>query len=154
DFILSLVGPVSREAAERAAFLRHLRHQFSCWRDGRHHPQAARSGAGPASRTFVLLAAVAAAELQYSRRWIVSPVDDRVRVAHAGFRCAFPDLIVRHKTGTKSQTARIQGTPIDHRNQLNTIHITQKPKRNGKDPYKNSPFKEERSVLVVNGFTT
>ena len=70
------------------------------------------------------------------------------------FRVTYcPDLIVRHKAATKSQTARIQGTPIDHRNQLNTIHITHKPKRNGKDPYKNSPFTKERSVLVVDDFT-
>ncbi len=33
------------------------------------------------------------------------------------------DLIIRHKDSLKSQTARQQGKQLDHRNQLNTIHL-------------------------------
>ena len=71
------------------------------------------------------------------------------------FRLTYcPDLIVRHKPATKSQTARLRGEHLDHRNQLNTIHITSKPSRYGAQPYRNSPFKSPRSILVVDDFTT
>jgi hypothetical protein len=65
-----------------------------------------------------------------------------------------PDLIVRHTTATKSQEARRRGESLDHRNQLNTIHITKKPRKGGGGPYKAPPFKKPRSVLVVDDFTT
>jgi len=65
-----------------------------------------------------------------------------------------PDLIVRHTTALKAQDARRQGIPLDHRNQMNTIHVTKKPRRGMGKPYKNTPFTTARSVLVVDDFTT
>jgi hypothetical protein len=65
-----------------------------------------------------------------------------------------PDLIVRHTKATKSQEARRRGISLDHRMQLETIHLTDKPRKYGGEAYKNSPFTKPRSVLVVDDFTT
>jgi hypothetical protein len=67
------------------------------------------------------------------------------------FRASYlPDLIVRRASATKSQTARLQGKPLDHRNQLNTIHLTEFPLRgDSQKRYKTSPLKNGKTVLVI-----
>jgi len=64
------------------------------------------------------------------------------------------DLIIRHTTSKKSQTARQNQERIDHFNQLNTIYLNPNPlKGSGKDRYKSSPL-ENKTVLVVDDFST
>ena len=67
------------------------------------------------------------------------------------------DLIVRHTTSIKSQTARNKNIEIGHANQLNTIHINHCPIKNlgrGKgQPYKNFSL-EGKTILVVDDITT
>jgi hypothetical protein len=66
-----------------------------------------------------------------------------------------PDLLVRHSTATKSQTARIRGLPLDHKNQLNTIKLTRLPlKGDSADRYKAPPLTAGKTVLVVDDFCT
>ena len=66
-----------------------------------------------------------------------------------------PDLIVRHTTATKSQTARLQQRAIDHRNQLETIHLTRKPLRGDSDKrYGGSPLRRGKRVLVLDDICT
>ena len=65
-----------------------------------------------------------------------------------------PDLIVRHTEAPSSRRARLAGTALDHRTQLNTIHVTERPSRHGKATYKNPPWDKPRSILVVDDFTT
>lgn len=68
-----------------------------------------------------------------------------------------PDLIVRHTTSTKSQTARNQSIEIGHSNQLNTIHINPSPIKTlgrGKGtPHKNFNL-VGKTILVVDDITT
>lgn len=64
------------------------------------------------------------------------------------------DLIVRHSTALKSQTARNQGKPLNHLNQLNTIRLKSKPTRNMKKPYVNSPLQPGKTVLLVDDICT
>lgn len=64
------------------------------------------------------------------------------------------DLIERHTTATKSQTARQQGTVIDHHNQLNTIKLNKLPTKNYNRPYKNAPLKRGKTVLLVDDICT
>lgn len=64
------------------------------------------------------------------------------------------DLIIRHTTATKSQTARNEGRRVDHLNQLNTIHLNPTPLRgSGKTRYKSHPL-AGKTVLVVDDFCT
>lgn len=65
------------------------------------------------------------------------------------------DLIVRHNTATKSAYARFDKRPLDHFNQLNTIHLNSTPVKNDKgDIYKNFPVKKGKTVLVIDDFCT
>jgi hypothetical protein len=65
------------------------------------------------------------------------------------------DLIVRHATAQKSQTARMQGKMIDPLEQLNTILLSPQPKKNTKGGvYVRSPLKEGKTILVVDDFCT
>jgi Phosphoribosyl transferase domain len=66
-----------------------------------------------------------------------------------------PDLIVRHTTATKSQTARLQQRAIDHRNQLETIHLTKNPLRgdSGKR-YSGKALRSGKTVLVLDDICT
>jgi HAD superfamily hydrolase (TIGR01549 family) len=65
------------------------------------------------------------------------------------------DLIVRHTTSTKSAFARYNNQPINHFNQLNTIHLNPTPAQNieGK-VYKKSPLNSKKTVLVIDDFCT
>jgi hypothetical protein len=65
------------------------------------------------------------------------------------------DLIVRHVTATKSQTARREGKPLDAKNQLETIHLTRLPLRDdGGKRYKTSPLSSGKTVLVLDDICT
>ena len=67
-----------------------------------------------------------------------------------------PDLIVRHTTATKSQTARQQGKTVDHLNQLNTIRLNETPIKSttSGSRYVRSPLYASRTVVVVDDFCT
>lgn len=81
--------------------------------------------------------------------------DDMITLTKC-FRASYlPDLIVRHTTATKSQTARIQGKALDHGNQLNTIFLTQLPLRGDSDKrYVASPLRKGKKVLVIDDICT
>lgn len=64
------------------------------------------------------------------------------------------DLIIRHTTSQKSQTARNNGIPIDHLNQLNTIHLNEHPTRSVNSKYVRSPLKKGKTVLLIDDITT
>lgn len=64
------------------------------------------------------------------------------------------DLIVRHTTALKSQTARNQGLPIDHLNQLNTISLNKAPLRTATARYKSPPLGKGKTVLVIDDICT
>jgi hypothetical protein len=66
-----------------------------------------------------------------------------------------PDLIVRHATAIKSQSARIAGNAVDHLNQLGTIRLEKFPvKSKSGERYKSSPIKSGKTVLVVDDICT
>lgn len=65
-----------------------------------------------------------------------------------------PDLIVRHKTAQKSQTARIQGIQFDHHNQLNTIKLNSAPMKTETERYKASPLGRNKTLLLVDDICT
>ncbi|WP_108862342.1 hypothetical protein [Ruegeria sp. Alg231-54] len=66
-----------------------------------------------------------------------------------------PDLIQRHTTATKSQTARTANVAVDVANQLNTIKLNRKPRKGiGKEPYKNPVSLRGKTILVVDDFCT
>jgi len=65
------------------------------------------------------------------------------------------NLIERHTTATKSQSARREGKVIDHHNQLNTIKLNKLPTKNYNDtPYRNAPLKRGKTVLLVDDVCT
>jgi hypoxanthine phosphoribosyltransferase len=64
------------------------------------------------------------------------------------------DLIERHTTATKSQTARNQGIVFDHHNQFNTIKLNKLPTKNYGNVYKNAPLKRGKTVLLVDKICT
>tara|TARA_R110002012_G_scaffold322063_1_gene554419 strand:+ start:8222 stop:9469 length:1248 start_codon:yes stop_codon:yes gene_type:complete len=64
------------------------------------------------------------------------------------------NLIERHTTATKSQTARNAGVAIDHHNQLNTIKLNKLPTKNYNKPYKKAPLKRGKTVLLVDDICT
>ena len=64
------------------------------------------------------------------------------------------DLIERHTTATKSQSARRECKVIDHHNQLNTIKLNKLPTKNYNTPYKNAPLKRSKTVLLVDDICT
>lgn len=64
------------------------------------------------------------------------------------------DLIERHTTAQKSQTARNKGIPIDHHNQLNTITLTRLPIKNYKKQYSRPPLSRGKTVLLVDDICT
>lgn len=71
------------------------------------------------------------------------------------FRKAYlPDLITRHTTAVKSQTARNTGVSLDHLNQLNTICLNPHPMGRGNKPYKASPLGKGKTVLVIDDICT
>lgn len=66
-----------------------------------------------------------------------------------------PDLIVRHTTAQKSQTARTSGIAIGVKNQVDTIHLNPFPRKTkAGEPYVRSPLGRDKTVLVVDDFCT
>ena len=64
------------------------------------------------------------------------------------------DLIIRHTTSDKSQTARNAGREVDFCNQLNTINLNSTPlKGSGKTTFKSNPL-TDKVVLVVDDICT
>ncbi|MCM2529701.1 phosphoribosyltransferase [Shewanella algae] len=64
------------------------------------------------------------------------------------------DLIERHTTALKSQTARQTGQKISHKNQLNTIRLNRLPTKNNNSKYKTPPLRNGKKVLVVDDICT
>jgi len=66
------------------------------------------------------------------------------------------DLIIRHSTAQKSQTARVKGLPLDHENQLNSIHLRRDPLRTGPKGmrYVRPPLKTNKTVVIVDDICT
>lgn len=66
-----------------------------------------------------------------------------------------PDLLIRHTDSIKSQTARNEGRPIDHKNQLNTIRLNPHPiNPSTMQPYKKTPLKPGKTVLIIDDICT
>ena len=82
-------------------------------------------------------------------------MDDAISVFGKCFRKNYiSDLIVRHKTATKSQKARNAGHNIDHLNQLNTIMLNPAPHRTPVAKYKRPPLGRNKTVLVLDDICT
>tara|TARA_R110001592_G_scaffold356543_2_gene658669 strand:- start:39172 stop:40404 length:1233 start_codon:yes stop_codon:yes gene_type:complete len=82
-------------------------------------------------------------------------MNDAISIFGKCFRKNYiPDLIIRHTTSTKSQTARNTGVPIDHLNQLNTIHINRTPLRTATVRYTKSPLQKGKTVLLIDDIAT
>ncbi|MGR6860751.1 phosphoribosyl transferase [Aliivibrio salmonicida] len=64
------------------------------------------------------------------------------------------NLIERHTTALKSQTARNHGMALDHHNQLNTIKLNRLPTWNYNRPYANPPLGRGKTVLLVDDICT
>lgn len=67
---------------------------------------------------------------------------------------SIPDMVIRHKTAVKSQTARQNGVSIDILNQLNTIHLNQTPTRTEVAKYARSPLGPGKTVLLIDDICT
>lgn len=82
-------------------------------------------------------------------------MDDNLAVLGGIFRTNYlRDLIVRHTDAPSSrQTRRSSSTPLVE-TQFNTIHLTRRPLKKGDEPYKNSPLKAGKRVLVLDDFAT
>jgi len=66
-----------------------------------------------------------------------------------------PDLIVRHTTAIKSQKARNQREAIDHKNQVDTIRLTENPLKNDSGKrFAASPLRQDKTVLVLDDICT
>lgn len=66
-----------------------------------------------------------------------------------------PNLILRHTTAMKSQTARNAGRAINITNQLSTIHLNQLPQKGiDQAPYARPPQLRGKTILVVDDFCT
>jgi hypothetical protein len=66
-----------------------------------------------------------------------------------------PDLLIRHRKATKSQTARAAGGSVGVDNQLSTIMLNPKPLKGlSGEPYKSFPLKKDKTVLLVDDFCT
>ncbi|CNH61024.1 MULTISPECIES: phosphoribosyl transferase domain protein [Yersinia] len=82
-------------------------------------------------------------------------MDEAISIFGKCFRKNYiQDLIIRHTTSTKSQTARNSGVAIDHLNQLNTINLNQFPLRTPAVKYKSSPLQRGKTVLLIDDITT
>lgn len=66
-----------------------------------------------------------------------------------------PDVFIRHISAQKSQSARIAGKVVGHKNQIDTIHLNPSPTKNKRgDKYKAPPLKAGKTILVVDDFCT
>jgi hypothetical protein len=64
------------------------------------------------------------------------------------------DLLVRHRTATKSSYARGRGQVLDHSNQLNTVKLRRDPMRTNGSRFRNNPIKPGKTVLVIDDICT
>ncbi|ALS32658.1 hypothetical protein PTRA_a1445 [Pseudoalteromonas translucida KMM 520] len=64
------------------------------------------------------------------------------------------NVIERHTTALKSQTARNQRVHLDHHNQLNTIKLNKFPTKNFTTVYKKSPLANGKTLLLVDDICT
>jgi hypothetical protein len=65
------------------------------------------------------------------------------------------DFILRHNNAQKSSYARLEGIPINHLNQLNSIMLEEHPLRSSGDkPYVRCPVRPGKTVLVIDDFCT
>jgi len=82
-------------------------------------------------------------------------MDDAISIFGKCFNKNYiPDLIVRHTTATKSQTARASGEHIDFLNQLNTICLNPTPHRTAEKLYAKPPLKKGKTVLLIDDIAT
>lgn len=83
-------------------------------------------------------------------------VNDALEIFADCVRARFiPNLIVRHTNAQKSQTARTSGIAIGVKNQVDTIHLNQFPRKTkAGEPYVRSPLGRGKTVLVVDDFCT
>jgi len=82
-------------------------------------------------------------------------MDEAISIFGKCFRKNYiPDLIQRHTTAIKSQTARNNNMQICHLNQLNTICLQPKPMKNNTERYKKSPLKHGKRVLLIDDICT
>lgn len=80
--------------------------------------------------------------------------DDLMTFAKCFRKGYLHDLIERHTTAQKSQTARNKGIAIDHHNQINTITLTRLPIKNYSQQYTNPPLRRGKTVLLVDDICT
>ncbi|MFM5035102.1 phosphoribosyltransferase [Aeromonas media] len=80
--------------------------------------------------------------------------DDLMTFAKCFRKGYLHNLIERHTTAQKSQTARNKGIAIDHHNQINTITLTRLPIKNYSQQYTNPPLRRGKTVLLVDDICT
>lgn len=83
-------------------------------------------------------------------------VNDALEIFADCVRAKFiPNLIVRHTDAQKSQTARTSGLTVGVKNQVDTIHLNEFPRKTkAGEPYVKSPLTTGKTVLVVDDFCT
>lgn len=82
-------------------------------------------------------------------------MDEAISVFGKCFRKKYlPDLILRHTTATKSQTAKAKGFVLDHTNQLNTIRLNKTPQKSNGEVYVNPPLSKGKRVLLIDDICT
>lgn len=71
------------------------------------------------------------------------------------FRMKFlPDLILRHTTAQKMQTARNNGIDVGHKTQLDTIRLNATPMKSKTARFARSPLNSKKGVLLVDDICT
>jgi hypoxanthine phosphoribosyltransferase len=83
-------------------------------------------------------------------------VSDALTILADSLRTRYlPDLIVRHSTATKSQSARTSGQTVGHANQIETIRLEKLPtKSKHGERYKSPPIRAGKTVLVIDDICT
>lgn len=82
-------------------------------------------------------------------------MDEAVSIFGKCFRKSYlQDLIIRHTTAIKSQTARNAGQNIGHLNQLNTIKLNKAPLKSNGERYKSPPLSLNKTILVIDDICT
>lgn len=83
-------------------------------------------------------------------------MDSALAIFGKCFRSRFlPDLVQRHTTATKMQTARNSGVTVGHNIQLDTIKLNRTPHKSATDVYKTSPLdKKRKTVLLIDDICT
>jgi hypoxanthine phosphoribosyltransferase len=89
------------------------------------------------------------------QRGSANVMDEAMAIFGKCFRKRFlPDLIQRHTTATKMQTARNNGVRVDHTIQLDSINLTQYPQMTSEKRFKSSPLGKGKTVLLIDDFCT